>query len=240
MDDGGPRVRDRASEPFDTPVTGRADPCHGTGAWLHSRREGLRVMNKREEWFDVVDERDVATGREIRSEVHRLGLRHRATHVLVFNGRGELFLQQRALTKDMWPGVWDSSASGHVDAGEEYDACAVRELGEELGLAGPLEPQRWFRLEAAPETGMEFCWVYRLRHDGPFALQASEVRGGGWFGRERIAEWMASSPGDFASAFRVIWKRLEEAPGNGSWSPPMRDDSVGSAGIVKPIKHAEE
>lgn len=172
-------------------------------------------MNVGEEWFDVVDERDVVVGRERRREVHRLGLRHRATHVLVFNGRGELFLQQRSLSKDMWPGVWDSSASGHVDAGEEYDACAVRELGEELGLMPPLRPERWLRLLATPGTGMEFCWVYRLMHEGPFALQASEVRGGGWFGRGRIASWMEAHPEDFALAFREIWVRLgaEDWPG---------------------------
>jgi isopentenyl-diphosphate delta-isomerase type 1 len=165
-------------------------------------------MNSGEEWFDVVDERDVVVGRDRRREVHRMGLRHRATHVLVFNGRGELFLQQRSLAKDMWPGVWDSSASGHLDAGEDYDACASRELGEELGLNGDVTPVRWFRLEASPATGMEFCWVYRLRHEGPFVLQPSEVRGGGWFTRARVDSWMASSPSDFASAFREIWRRL--------------------------------
>jgi len=171
-------------------------------------------MAQGEELFDVVDEKDCVTGRLARSEVHRLGLRHRATHMLIFNGRGELFLQQRSLAKDMWPGVWDSSAAGHVDSGEEYDASAVRELGEELGLTGGVEVERWFRLEATPETGMEFCWVYRVRHEGPFVLQASEVRGGGWFTRDRIDAWIRSAPDDFASAFRVIWERLE---GMGGW-----------------------
>lgn len=161
-----------------------------------------------DEMFDVVDEADRVTGRMPRAEVHRLGLRHRATHVLVYNTRGELFLQQRSLAKDMWPGVWDSSASGHVDSGEEYDACAVRELGEELGLPATAVPCRWFRLEASEETGMEFCWVYRLHHEGPFRLQESEVRGGGWFGAATIESWMRHRPEDFASAFRVIWREL--------------------------------
>lgn len=186
-------------------------------------------MNAKEEWFDVVDESDRVVGCERRREVHRLGLRHRATHVLAFNGRGELFLQQRSLSKDMWPGVWDSSASGHLDSGEEYDACAVRELGEELGLKGPVAPERWFRLEATEATGMEFCWVYILRHEGPFRLQESEVRGGGWFRRDRIDAWMRASPDDFASAFRVIWARLAgmEWPGGGASGALSRDDSGG-------------
>ncbi len=161
-----------------------------------------------DEIFDVVDADDRVIGQLPRGEVHRLGLRHRATHVLVFNARGELFLQQRSLAKDMWPGVWDSSCSGHVDSGEDYDACARRELGEEIGLVDRARPERWFRLEATPETGMEFCWVYRLRDEGPFRLQESEVRGGGWFGRDTIDSWILHRPGDFGSAFRVIWSEL--------------------------------
>ncbi len=80
-----------------------------------------------EEIFDVVNERDEVIGRRARSEVHRLGLLHRAVHVLVFNARGDIFLQKRSLNKDRQPGVWDSSASGHLDTGESYDAGAVRE-----------------------------------------------------------------------------------------------------------------
>ena len=162
-------------------------------------------MSPSEDIFDVVDEQDSVIDRHARSEVHRLGLRHRATHMLVFNSRGELFLQQRSLTKDMWPGVWDSSSSGHVDSGEEYDACALRELGEELGLQPKSPPIRWFRLDASPLTGMEFCWVYHLLDEGPFQLQASEVRGGAWFFPKSIDSWMERHPEDFTSAFRVLW-----------------------------------
>ena len=87
-----------------------------------------------EEIFDVVNERDEVIGQQSRSEVHRLGLMHRAVHVLVFNAAGQVFLQKRSMKKDRQPGLWDSSASGHVDSGEDYDACAVRELREEIGL----------------------------------------------------------------------------------------------------------
>ena len=167
-------------------------------------------MSNAVEIFDVVDEQDIVVGQMPRPSVHQLGLRHRATHMLVFNTAGELFLQQRSMLKDMWPGVWDSSASGHVDSGEDYDACAIRELGEELGLIPTSPPQRWFRLLATPETGMEFCWVYRLVHEGPFTLQASEVRGGAWFKPSTIDSWIERHPEDFASAFRVLWPMVRK------------------------------
>ena len=102
----------------------------------------------KEEIFDVVNERDEVIGRQTRGEVHRLGLIHRAVHVLVFNAAGQVFLQKRSMKKDRQPGLWDSSASGHVDADEDYDACAARELREEIGLQLPDAPRRLFKLAA--------------------------------------------------------------------------------------------
>src|SRR4051812_43883356 len=99
-----------------------------------------------EEVFDVVNELDEVIGQERRSVVHRTGLRHRAVHVLVFNSKGELFLQKRSMTKDTFPGAWDSSASGHLDTGEDYEACALRELGEELGWKPATVPKPLFKL----------------------------------------------------------------------------------------------
>src|SRR2546421_4161763 len=110
------------------------------------------------EIFDVVNERDEVIGYQPRSEVHRLGLMHRAVHVLVFNSRRQLFLQKRSLTKDRQPGLWDSSSSGHVDSGEDYDACAVREVREEIGLDLPSAPSRLFKLPASPDTDQEHVW----------------------------------------------------------------------------------
>src|SRR5712671_4334508 len=87
-----------------------------------------------EDIFDLVNERDEVIGQAPRQEVHARGLWHRAVHVLVFNARGEVFLQKRSMKKDIAAGKWDSSSSGHLDSGEDYDACAVRELREEIGL----------------------------------------------------------------------------------------------------------
>jgi len=160
------------------------------------------------EIFDVVNDCDEVIGRARRDEVHRRGLMHRATHVLVFNSRGQLFLQKRSLKKDRQPGLWDSSASGHVDSGEDYDACAVRELREELGLELSARLERLFKLAASPETDQEHLWVYRCQAEGPFELNAEEIERGGWFTAEELTKWMAEKPQDFASAMRLIWERM--------------------------------
>jgi isopentenyldiphosphate isomerase len=162
-----------------------------------------------EEIFDVVNERDDVIDHQPRREVHRLGLRHRAVHVLVFNARGEVFLQKRSLKKDREPGKWDSSASGHLNSGEDYDACAVRELREEIGLRLRQPPERLFKVAAAPETDQEFVWVYRCESEGPFRLHPDEIERGGWFAPDKVTNWIAEKPEDFARAFRRIWKGLD-------------------------------
>ncbi len=167
------------------------------------------------EIFDVVNERDEVIDRKPRSEVHARGLLHRAVHVLVFNSRGAIFLQKRSMKKDRQPGVWDSSCSGHVDSGENYDETAVRELQEEIGLdinvqtaatraSRPL--QKLFKIDACAETDAEFVWIYRCESDGPFQLHPDEIETGGWFAPEKVSGWIAERPQDFATAFVLIWK----------------------------------
>jgi isopentenyl-diphosphate Delta-isomerase len=60
--------------------------------------------------------------------------RHLAFSVFIFNDKGELLLQQRALTKKTWPGVWSNSACGHVKLHEKVESAARRRLRYELGM----------------------------------------------------------------------------------------------------------
>jgi isopentenyldiphosphate isomerase len=161
-----------------------------------------------EEIFDIVNERDEVVGNAPRNVVHARGLLHRAVHVLVFNARGEVFLQKRSMKKDRQPGVWDSSASGHLDSGEDYDACAVRELREEIGLSLTLPPRRLFKIDACEATDAEFVWVYRCESEGPFTLHPDEIDEGGWFTPAEVTRWMNERPQDFASALMLIWRKL--------------------------------
>lgn len=173
-----------------------------------------------DEIFDVVDESDRVVGRETRATVHRLGLMHRAVHVLVFNSRGEVFLQKRSMKKDRQPGVWDSSASGHLNCGEDYDACAVRELGEEIGLTPAKPPRRLFNLPASKETDQEHVWIYTCEAEGPFVLDLEEIDCGAWFAPAHLSRWIAERPQELASALVSIWPRvrmqlgLKDEPGS--------------------------
>ena len=160
-----------------------------------------------DEWFDVVNARDEVVGRATRREVHARGLLHRAVHVLVFDAAGRVFLQKRSMTKDLCPGLWDSSCSGHLEAGEDYDAAAGRELAEEIGVRVVTPPARWWRINACAETAQEFCWVYRLRHDGPLILHPEEIERGKWLAPSEVTARVAARPEDFCPSFKLIWLR---------------------------------
>jgi hypothetical protein len=95
--------------------------------------------------------------------------------------------------------------TGHLDTGEAYDACAVREVREEIGLHLALTPQRLFKIDACQETGWEFCWIYRCESEGPFVLHPDEIETGGWFAPAAVTKWANEKPEDFASCFVLLW-----------------------------------
>lgn len=159
----------------------------------------------KDEWFDVVNERDEVVGRATRREVHATGLWHRAVHVLVFDSAGRVLLQKRSMLKDLSPGLWDSSCSGHLDAGEDYDAAAVRELNEEIGVRITEPPARCFRLTPSADTGWEFVWVYRLRHDGPITVDPAEIQYAEWVAPADVTARLASRPEDYCPSFKLLW-----------------------------------
>jgi isopentenyl-diphosphate delta-isomerase type 1 len=162
------------------------------------------------ELLHEVDENDQVIGTRTRGELHRLGLRHRAVHILVFNSRNELFLQKRSASKDINPGLWDTSAAGHVDLGESYDEAARRELNEELSVddAPPLQPI--FKLPSSPETGWEFIQVYTVKHDGPFRLNADEITEGQWISVTELDDWIEQGGKGLTLSFQSLWQTFQQ------------------------------
>lgn len=140
-------------------------------------RRSFVTAHPANELVDIVDEEDRVVGRRPRAEVRRDNLPHRSVYVLVFNHRGELFVHQRTHTKDIYPGYQDVAIGGVLHAGEGYAEAAARELSEELGVSGAT-PQPLFAIRyhdaITTVNGMVFRWI----HDGPFALQATEIISG--------------------------------------------------------------
>lgn len=88
------------------------------------------------ELVDLYDENRVPLGRTAeRSARKGPGEYRMVVHVCVFDSRGRLLIQRRTEEKVIWPGLWDVSVGGGVDAGETSRQGAEREFREELGYA---------------------------------------------------------------------------------------------------------
>ncbi|MBK1884326.1 ribosomal RNA small subunit methyltransferase A [Luteolibacter pohnpeiensis] len=170
------------------------------------------LPQKAGEIFDVVDENDQVTGQSTRAEVHAQKRLHRAVHVFVFNKRGDLLLQQRSVLKDVHPGKWDSSVSGHLDSGESYEAAAVRELEEEMGISTEIQPENITKVSPSEATGWEHVHLFRTRYDGALKFPCAEVEAAMWFPIDEIAAWIESKPDDFATGFLECWKAWRSNP----------------------------
>jgi len=190
------------------PLTARAEEL-SREQWIElanliALHDVKRVAQREPERFPVVDENDREIGTATRLEVHENNSRHRAVHILIFNGFGELLLQKRSRSKDRHPLLWDSSAAGHVEANEQYDETANRELHEELGVTAQLRPIG--KLPASEKTGQEFIVVYRGSHNGPFSYPSEEISAVEFFPVDIVNRWVANKPEDFAPGFLESWR----------------------------------
>lgn len=130
------------------------------------------------ELFDICDEQGNPTGDTVeRSEAHAKGICHRTAHIWIAkqeNGRYKVLLQKRSMDKDSFPGRYDTSSAGHIQAGDEPMESALRELGEELGIkaeAADLDSRehsgsgmrRNFMAECSGTTRWHLCSCIRNR-----------------------------------------------------------------------------
>ena len=162
------------------------------------------VAQSGDELFEIVDELNQVTGQGTRREIHEGSLRHRAVHMFLVNKHGAVLLQKRSLWKDRQPGKWDSSAAGHLDAGESYEEAVVRELKEELGVSG-CGLQKIADFDAGENNGWEFISLYEGRYSGKVRFPAAEVDSVQWFTPEQIQAWVQPRPQDFSPAFIPCW-----------------------------------
>lgn len=162
-----------------------------------------------DELFDVVDENDIPVGTATRAEVHSRNLLHRAVHVFVLNKNGDLWLQKRSSRKDMNPGLWDSSVSGHLDAGENYEAAAIRELGEEIGIddVTPESLETLLSVTPSEQTGWEHIRLFITKHVGTVNFPAAEIESMMPFPITEIEAWISKQPADFSPAFLMLFKQ---------------------------------
>jgi len=154
------------------------------------------------EILDVVDEKGVPTGQTVeRSTAHEKGIKHRTAHVWITrknNGKVEILLQKRSLEKESFPGCYDTSSAGHIQAGDNPKDSAIRELEEELGVSATKDELEYigtFEIEYAKEfhgkmfrdSEVPFVYIYSGEVDeNKLILQKEEVESVSWFELEKV------------------------------------------------------
>jgi isopentenyl-diphosphate Delta-isomerase len=138
-----------------------------------------------DELIDICDENNNLTNvQKMKSEAHKDGLWHRASHIWIYNSNGEILLQLRAKEKPFYPDMWDISAAGHISASEDPVTSGLREVEEEIGLKLKKEDLNFWMIRKNKAIfrdikNNEFYYVYFFKFDGDInqlKLQKEEVK----------------------------------------------------------------
>ncbi|MCA9392427.1 NUDIX domain-containing protein [candidate division WWE3 bacterium] len=142
----------------------------------------------------VVDEDNKPVGTATEDEIFAKRLPHRIVHLLLFNDKNELLLQQRGESDEYLPGYWQSSVAGHVEAGETILEAIKRESVEELGLQLNPEPVSTIKYIDNGRGLVKFLEVFEC-HSNSYKLKTdpSEVRSVRWLSQEETLELFNSA-----------------------------------------------
>lgn len=147
-------------------------------------------MEPGDELVDVVDDEDRIVEVVARRRVRAENLLHRSTSIFIRDPTGRLYVHRRTATKDVHPGLYDVVVGGVPAAGETYDEAAVREMAEEVGVAGPVPTFRFMHRYEGP-TDRCITAVYEVEWEGEIRPQAAEIAWGGFVMLEELDEMLA-------------------------------------------------
>lgn len=154
----------------------------------------------------LVNDKDQELGAEEKWLAHVRGDLHRALSIFLFNDRGEMLLQQRALGKYHCGGLWSNTCCGHPRPEESVEAAAKRRLWEEMGISCPLEESFTFLYRAEVALGLfehEFDHVFVGTFNGEPHLNPDEASDWRWIDPDLLTHMIAEQP-----TYYTIWFRL--------------------------------
>lgn len=144
-----------------------------------------------------------------RENIHKKGFFHKTVHIFIFNQNGEIYLQKKSQAVDENPGLWTSSASGHVLAGESLLITAQRELKEELSIKVKLE--EIMKFPPSEETGKQCVALFVGRTKKIPKPNLLEIEEGRFFPIEEVERLLKEKPEIFSPTFRFLWRKYWES-----------------------------
>ncbi|MBL8031582.1 MAG: isopentenyl-diphosphate Delta-isomerase [Candidatus Doudnabacteria bacterium] len=159
-----------------------------------------------QEHIVLVNEQDEQVGTEEKLRAHELGLLHRAFSIFVFNSRGELMLQQRALHKYHCGGLWTNTCCSHPRVGEGTAAAAHRRLQEEMGFDCELREVFSFVYKVPFANGLtehEFDHVFVGTYDADPVLNPEEAAAWKWISPTDLQAAIAKDPDNYTYWLKV-------------------------------------
>jgi isopentenyl-diphosphate delta-isomerase len=161
----------------------------------------------------LVDENDKEIGIANKSEAHQKGLLHRAFSIFVFNRKGEMLLQQRALHKYHSGGLWSNACCSHPQPQEETLVAANRRLKEELGIEANLERLFHFIYQTEFTNGLmeyEYDHVFVGEFEGPISIDKAEINDFCFQGMPGLQLLVKEHPEKFTTWFRLAFPKVFE------------------------------
>jgi len=162
-----------------------------------------------EEKVILVDKNDNPVGLMEKIKAHEQAILHRAFSVFVFNQKGELLLQQRAMHKYHSPGLWTNSCCSHQRDGETNIEAGRRRLKEEMGFDCELEDIFWFIYRAEFDNGLtehELDHVLVGHSEQVPKINLDEVADYKWMTLESVRQDMEERPEIYTEWFKIIFR----------------------------------
>ncbi|RZK36983.1 MAG: isopentenyl-diphosphate Delta-isomerase [Pedobacter sp.] len=164
-----------------------------------------------EEQVILVDNLDKALGTMSKTEAHRLGKLHRAFSVFIFNSKGELLLQQRALDKYHSAGKWTNTCCSHPRPFEETEKAAHRRLMEEMGMSCELNYMFNFVYKAEFDNELiehEFDHVFFGKSDQLPIVNDEEVASFKYISLDDLATDLNHNPSRYTAWLRICFDNI--------------------------------
>jgi len=160
----------------------------------------------------LVNELDQEIGTMEKMEAHKKGALHRAFSVLLYNSKGEMLVQKRALDKYHSGGLWSNACCSHPRPGESMASAVNRRLKEELGV--DLHPDFSFKFIYNIKfpnqlVEHELDHVFIGTFDGVPKINKNEIAEFMYIDPVELKNQIEKNPDGFSHWFKLILNRTE-------------------------------